>query len=217
MNTNVFIFRVGSIGDSIVALPAIRKIYRYYNKKLHLITNKPSRGVFPAWGVYSFTEYFEDKFEFSFSIKDIITLRRYVNSKKGKKILFYFADKSSFKRNFRNYFFFRLIGFDEIYGWKEAIGEYIERDNDGKLLEVEPEYIRLENIVDKYPKLGKSKNYEYDFFKYEQKFINECEQKFNYFLNEDFLVLGIGGKTKFQRWEIDNYIYILNKIEKTLK
>ena len=65
-NCSIFIFKVGSLGDSIVSLPAIRKINDYYGDELHFITNKPSEGVLSAWEVYKLTNYFKDCFEFEY-------------------------------------------------------------------------------------------------------------------------------------------------------
>lgn len=216
MSDSIFIFRIGSLGDSIVALPAIKKIHTYYNQQLHFITNKPDNGIFPAWELYKHTTYFEDVFEFEYDIQSIMRLRQYIAKIKGKKILYYFVDKSSFKRNFRNYLFFKLIGFDEIYGWKECIGKYILRDENAKLLEVESEYKRLENIVDKYISLNKNYEIKYDFLKFSSNFKENSKIKFN-FLSDKFIVLGIGGKTKIQRWDIENYISVLSNLDTTIK
>jgi ADP-heptose:LPS heptosyltransferase len=216
LKTHIFVFKVGSLGDSIVALPAIKNIFSYYNKKLQFITNKPDLGIFPAWQIYKHTSYFNSVYEFQFTLQSIIELKKYVHSFEGQKILFYFADESGLKRNLRNYIFFKLIGFNEVYGWKECTGEYIKRNTDNSLREVLPEYIRLQNIVEKYTGQKTEIFPEKNFINFSPDFINKINQKF-FFLTEPFFVLGIGGKNKIQRWDINRYIEVLNSYPKKLK
>ena len=208
---SVFIFRVGSLGDSIVALPAIKKLNNYYNDKFYLITNMPKNMIFPVWGCYKHTNYFKDYFEFEYSFKSFIKLRQFIRQKKGQKILYYFVDKSSFKRNFRNYLLFKILGFARIYGWKECIGDYIERDFNGKLETVQPEYERLGEIVDKCLEVEGTTNYSFDYIKFNDRSISSTLAKFS-FIENNFLVLGVGGKTNIQRWDVYNYVEVLSAL-----
>ena len=214
-NCSIFIFKVGSLGDSIVSLPAIRKINDYYGGELHFITNKPSEGVISAWEVYKLTNYFKDCFEFEYSLKSIIRLRKFIQKEKGKRVLFYFADISSFRRNFRNYLFFRILGITVIYGWKECTGDYIERDSSGRLIEVIPEYKRLVNIVDKY--LDKKNNHleNTNYITFDSAIVEKISLESS-FINNEFIVLGIGGKTDIQKWSIFNYVETLKYLSEEI-
>ncbi len=212
---HIFVFKVGSLGDSIVALPAIKNITNHYSQKLNFITNKPTEGIFPAWEIYKYTPFFNSVFEFDFTTNHIVELKQYVNSFKGEKILFYFADESGYKRNLRNYLFFKTIGFNKVFGWKECTGKYIKRDKKGKLLPVEPEYIRLQKIVEKYTgEKTQIKPEEGEFLLFPEK--EKIERKFS-FLTEKFFVLGIGGKNKIQRWDTQRYIDLLNQYPQNIK
>jgi heptosyltransferase III len=210
---NVFIFRVGSLGDSIVTLPAIKRINEHYKVKLHLITNKPSKGIFSSWEIFKLTDYFKNCFEFDYTIKSILNLRKYIQQEKKQKIIFYFADISNFRRNFRNYLFFKALGFSKVYGWRDCIGDYIRRDSNGQLLEVVPEYERLENIVDNYLDTRPKFNKYFNFIKFDKRFISNSHQKFN-FLDKAYFVIGVGGKAAIQHWNIDNYVQVLKNINK---
>jgi ADP-heptose:LPS heptosyltransferase len=219
MNNNkkhIFIFKVGSLGDTIVAFPAAKKIFTHYNKKIHFITNKPAPGIFPGWEIFKHSSFFDDAFEFDFTLKDILNLRKFVNSYKGEKILYYFVGESPLKRNLRNYLFFKLIGFDKVYGWKECIGKHIIRNADGNLKDLPPEHIRLQNIVEKYTGNTTKISTENNFLNFSNEFINNTTKKFS-FISEPFLVLGIGGKNKIQQWDINRYIEVLNNYPNNLK
>jgi ADP-heptose:LPS heptosyltransferase len=78
-------------------------------------------------------------------------------------------------------------------------------------MEVESEYVRLEKIVNKYLKLPLKNSYSYDFIKFDSSFQQYCLKTFG-FLDKPFITLGIGGKTKIQRWDIGNYIEVLDKV-----
>jgi ADP-heptose:LPS heptosyltransferase len=213
----IFVFRVGSLGDSIVALPAIKALNEHYGIQLYLVTNTPADGVLSTWEIYKHTNYFKDRFEFKYSLISFLKLRGFIKQIRAKKILYYFVDESSLKRNFRNYLFFRAVGFSKIYGWKECIGDYIVRGSNGVLTEVEPEYKRLENIVIKYLNIKKNSQYKYSFnyIKFNSQFIGNALDKFR-FIGEKYLILGLGGKTDIQKWYIDNYVEVLRDINKEI-
>jgi len=212
---SIFVFKVGSIGDSIVAIPALKKIKDQYKGEFHLITNKPSNGVLSSWEVFKLTGLFKDFFEFDYSLKSILKLRRFIKREKKHKVIFYFSDLSSFRRNFRNYLFFKAIGFSEVFGWKECVGSYIKRDSKGQLTEVEPEYKRLEGIVDKYIDKKYIFDVDYDFIKFNNLFIRDTLEKYK-FLDDAYFVIGLGGKSDIQRWNIDSYINVLKELNKDI-
>ncbi len=209
---HIFVFKVGSLGDSIVALPAIDDIYRHYRQKLHFITNKPAHGVFPAWQLYQHTPFFSDAFEFDFSLSGILQLKKYIARQKGEKVLFYFADESPLKRNVRNYLFFKFIGIDKVYGWKECSGTYIKRDNTGKLLPVEPEYIRLRKIVEKYTAQKIQPDISHNYLVFPKDFSDTTHLKFPFVAKSSFLAVGLGGKNKIQQWDVERYASVINRI-----
>jgi heptosyltransferase III len=212
----VFIFRVGSLGDSVVALPAIHEISQYYRAELYLISNAPNKEALSSWKVYRHTKYFKKKFEFKYSISSILRLRNFIKQAQGdEKILYYLVDESSLIRNFRNYLFFRIIGVSKIYGWKECVGNYIKKDSNGRLITVIPEYKRLVNIAYNY--LGKSNSHpkNVDYITFDSEIINKISLKYG-FINNQFIVLGIGGKTDIQKWSAANYIEVLKDFNKEI-
>ena len=214
MNHQIFVFRTGSLGDAVAALPAIRSIYNYSGEKINLITNKPGKGEVSSWEVYRHTKYFKDYFEFEKSLYNLFQLGRWIRSKRGKKILFYLVDRSSWKRNLRNFALFKLLGIDEVVGTRENTGEYIERDSKGNLKTVKSEYIRLDSIVKRYF-VSKGRDLQgedtFNFFEFSNDFIQSAYRRFP-FLRKEFIVLGIGGKNRIQRWAEDRYVSVLESI-----
>jgi ADP-heptose:LPS heptosyltransferase len=141
---NVLIFRIGSIGDTIVALPCFHLIARKFAKMRRvLVTNiSETEKAAPVESVLGDSGLIDDVIYFPSArrrLRDIWELRSKLSTMKFK-ILIYIADRSRID-TLRDALFFRTCGISEIFGAS------LNRENlprtDAASGEVEPEAERL--------------------------------------------------------------------------
>lgn len=148
----LYIYRDAGLGDSLVILPALKKIYEKYNKKIILITSKSLKPTakINTFDVLKHSDFIEKALYFDpddFFSK--ISLLKKIRKSHKNKILYYFAytDVPFFKSvpdTAVKMAFFKLCGFKKVIGWKEAINDrkrYITPDT------VENEYSRYLRIA----------------------------------------------------------------------
>jgi ADP-heptose:LPS heptosyltransferase len=208
---DVFIFRIGHLGDTLVALPAIRRLWEYYQKdNLILITNTNKKDYVTAGDVLKYTNYFKEVF--FYDAKDIKTLLKLIpklRGSKNEKILYYLIPSSPLKRVIRDYFFFKVLcGIDRIMGIRESIGKIIVRDKNGNLLPMDKESERLLKLVYKVLKLDyRTKKLPSPPVLFPPKEAYDKVKVFLRDLPEDtiLIALGHGSKMPAKRWPIERY------------
>lgn len=145
----VFVFRIGSLGDSLVSLPALHYIKKEHpEEKVILITNNHEKAHVNAWAILKYTNIFDDVIIYENNISSIIKLIKDIRNLKGYKRLYYLPPFRTTKQALRDWFvFFVLGGIDEIIGLKESVIEIAKKDYSGNLLTLEKEYVRLLKIA----------------------------------------------------------------------
>ncbi len=143
----VYVFRVGQLGDSLVAVPAVYELAkRYPQRKFTLITNKPARASFvAAWEVMRHTGLFDDVLDYDASNpRDMLGLAARLRFKPGRKVLCYLAAHRSFRQRLRDRLYYRgLCGFDRVVGLSASpIPE--RRHADGSLRRLPREWQHLQ-------------------------------------------------------------------------
>ena len=146
----ILVFRIGSLGDSLVSLPALHYIQqKHKNEKIILITNDPKNNHLSSWNVVKYANVFDDYIKYSGNkIRNIIELIISIRKIKEKKTLYYlppFRTRKQVKRD--RFLFHTLAGIETIVGLDEAVASLASQDSNGKLLILEKEYTRLLKVV----------------------------------------------------------------------
>jgi len=201
---SVYIFRVGNLGDSLVILPALSKIFNAYNKKMILITNNEKKYI-STWDVLKYTGFFSYYLMYDKkNLFSLISLVKKIRRDSKEKILFYMYPGRNIIHIIRDYIFFKICGFSKIYGIKESLRINTLRN----VNKYERESYRYLREISKY--LGQT----YNKNVVELPLLNipqDVEVKINDFLNKNklkdkiLIAIGFGGKTSAQKWGIDNY------------
>lgn len=147
---DVFVFRFGQLGDTLVALPALHRIAQLHpHDRLWLITDRPTRrSVVTAWDVVKHTGLFRGavfyaRDDWKELAKLVLRVRRSQNP-----LLYYLAPVRSAASQRRDRWFFRwLCGVREIAAMAPARA-LIPRGPDGRLLVLPRETSRLLATID---------------------------------------------------------------------
>jgi|LQYC01.1.fsa_nt_gi ADP-heptose:LPS heptosyltransferase len=206
---NVYIFRIGHLGDTLLSLPAISEIReRHKNEDLVLITNKPRKDYYiTAWDVLKHTDYFKDVLFYDLTnLKSLLKIVSQIR-KSRESILYYLPSVRTKWQASRDYIFFKLIcGANKIVGLKLSLDEEIKKDRLGNLIRVEKESDRLLKAVIKkdhpdsflklhFPLLHPAK----DVYGRAEELLKEIPQ------NSLLLAIGHGAKMPANKWPIERY------------
>ena len=148
-NETVFVFRIGNLGDTLVALPAIKKIKELHSKaNMVLISERPPEQHFVStWSVLEHTGLFHEAILYRKRLIEILSLLwRFRNSRKA--CLYYLAPHRPKKALERDRLFFeKLGGIRDIYGFDSVVAAEAIRDSNGDLSFQEKESIQLLRTV----------------------------------------------------------------------
>lgn len=149
--SNAFVFRIGHLGDTLVALPAIKRIHQLHDKLL-LITNRPAReGMVTAWDVLKHTGYISEVLFFDTTLRGRARLGFQLR-RAGAARLYYLSPPRSRIHILRDYLFFRTVGgVRELVGFDAEVPPLSPRDRQGRLLRLQRESNRLLRILDTGP------------------------------------------------------------------
>jgi heptosyltransferase-3 len=160
MKRTIAVFRIGQLGDTVVALPAISLIRKAYpSSQIVLITDQHAgRGFVSAWDLLRATECFSDVLFYDAAAS---TPRRLLNSallamklrRFRTGVLFYLAPFPRTQQQVRRdaLFFRNVCGISEIYGLHATNHLVRERDQNGLLAHIPSEVDRLLAIVSNAP------------------------------------------------------------------
>lgn len=209
----VFVYRIGSLGDSIVALPAIHLIKKLHpNEKIILLTSN-NQNYMNTWEVLKYANVFDNVIFYNKNFLSLIKFINNIRSINDNKILYYLAPFRNKNQIIRDKIIFKLAGINKIFGLDESSVQIAKRDKKGKLLKLEKEYDRLLKIVNK----------DYESFKIPLpllKIDQKINDKINFFIaknnlvNKKLIAIAPGTKMPCKKWDINNYLELMRKIEK---
>jgi ADP-heptose:LPS heptosyltransferase len=190
---SVLIFRVGNLGDTVVALPAFYSIsFKHNNKKIYLLTNDTNSAVsfLDKIGIFSQTLYLSKGFKF---ILDIFKL--YFHIKKNNiETIYNLATRFNIKSSIRDEFFFKFIcGIKNYYAVPSISYESknkIKYDYEGK---------RLLNVI----------GYTFDSTSYISKVL--CNDS-NIKISGKYIIICPFSNMQSKNWGEDNFIIIINHV-----
>jgi ADP-heptose:LPS heptosyltransferase len=147
---SVYVFRIGQLGDTLVALPAIYELAKKFpTGNFTLITNRPQRtSHVTAWEVLKHTGLFRDVLFYDASRPvSIAALAARIRARRGDKLLCYLSPQRQPRQLRRDRLFYRWIcGLDRVVGMDLA-EEPEWRNPDGSLRRFPLESDRLLEVV----------------------------------------------------------------------
>ena len=209
----IFIFRIGNLGDSIVSIPALLTIKnRHPNSKFTLITESyPNKKYVDSWSVLKHLGIFSRVRKYEKKILNIFSLILFLRSHR-KAFFYYLAPHRDLKVIKRDKFFFtRLCGIKNIIGFDNLVDPESYIDKFGNFPRQEKESNQLLRLINyssenkyilKRPYFKPSKK---DFEKV-KKIIKVDKNKFN------FLALGPGSNMISKKWPISRYAELIKRI-----
>jgi len=208
----VFVFRIGNLGDSLVALPAVQKIKKLNIKsKLVLITEQyPSEKVVNSWSIFSLTKIFDGVIFYEKKLGSIIRLIWLLRKKKNAR-LYYLAPDRGIKSLQRDKFFFKTIcGIKKSHGFSTVVEAESKRDSEGNLSRQEQEYFQLlKSVTDSIPIEIPDRPYIHpskeDFLKAKE-FMGNCDKV------PMSIALGPGSKMLAKQWPVERFSKFISRI-----
>lgn len=212
----ILIYRIGKLGDTLIAIPAIQAIRnKYPDHQLILLTerHKNKSHYISSWDVLGPTGWFDNViiYEVSSGIINKINI-----SYKLYKQLSYFnitctynlsPDRSPFQRKRDKVFFKNILGVPDYTDSKPFIPP--KKDQNGNLPKVEPEWARLLYLVQK-----ASLNIDYKL-PIPQGYKEEASAIMHHHgitHEQDFIALGPGSKMPAKRWPTEYYLELCHHI-----
>src|SRR5690349_14196661 len=112
----VLLFRTGSIGDNICAMPAIVSIRRHFkDAELHILTNAGGKNLVSLENLLS-AEYYDRIIDYSGTPRR--ALLRILKEGSYDLVIELPQDQASLMTELRNMLFFRLAGIRSGFGWE---------------------------------------------------------------------------------------------------
>lgn len=143
----IWVFRVGSLGDALVALPAVHRIRRDYpGARLVLLTNHGPQSVLSSWEILGNCGVFADHLTYRRgNLGDMVGLAWRLWLRRPAK-LFYLAPHRSPIQARRDRLFFRLVGgIKQVYGLGDDI---VRPEKEMSIGVAQKEAERLLQVVD---------------------------------------------------------------------
>ena len=216
----IYVFRIGSLGDSLVTLPALKSIKRQYpDDKITLITHVASKDCVSCWDVLKYAEVFTDVLFFELdNITSIVNIALAIRKTHTRNKLYYVQPFRARSQVMKDYFLWKILAnFDEIIGLSQSRYPKLREEN-GKLLVLESEYDRLLKIVS--PIKGKKENN----IKCEDKLPLLQPQKENYQVIKEMLppdsksktmvAISFGSNMASKQWPIDRFHKLISELNK---
>lgn len=150
----ILIFRTGQLGDTLVAMPAIRSIRKKYPRhRLILLTDRHSSnsGYVSSWDLFGPTGWFDDVLFYTPStgaldtFKNMSSLARKLRKLSPEYIFDLSPDRTEWQRRRDRFFFQHMAGISH-HRRREAF-RLPERKRGCELPRLEPEWLRLLSVV----------------------------------------------------------------------
>jgi ADP-heptose:LPS heptosyltransferase len=144
-SNNILIYRLGSLGDTVIALPCFHLIRQFYpGSKIIILTNQPVSGkAAPAMAILENSGLCDEAISYPVETRnpyDLLTVWQMIREKRPR-ILFNLAAGRGFLKSVRDQLFFRACGIQNIVGTPWHRRDFLcQPVNDG---EMEPESQRL--------------------------------------------------------------------------
>lgn len=197
----ILIFRNGSMGDTICALPAIFSIHdNFRESSIDILSNAGGSERISISNVIN-NPYIRKSIDYR-ELSGYRLLKLLRREKYDLIVELPQAD-APFLSQLRNMFFFRLVGIPRGFGWKISV-TYLFPKVQETLIHFDREPIRLLKILREYG-LKCSERYEWNFTKEEFNTVGSVISEYKLDGTKCFIVLSIGGKYHRNWWPLERY------------
>lgn len=213
MRETIVIYRLGSLGDTIVALPCFNAIReKYPTARKVLLTNRPvSSKAAPIEAVLgSGTGFFDDVIAYPVELrspKALLRLWRQLRSLQSTTVI-YLTPPRGMLRVLRDWLFFRLAGFNQVLGMPLRAEHANCRVRNGMQ---EAEASRLARCLANVKKIDLESRDAWDL-RLEDREIVAGDLVLGPLVSEKFIVVNTGGKAAEKDWGLDNWRALLTRL-----
>jgi heptosyltransferase III len=207
----IFVFRIGNLGDSLVALPSVRKIQQLNpDAKIVLITEQAPNSYVSTWSVFKLTGVFHDVVFYKKELLDIIRVIGSIRKEKNPS-LYYLAPHRSIEAVRRDKFFFeKICGIKEIKGFDFLVEPEAIKNSAGKMMRQEKESLQLlksinDGVTSELPPRPYIQPSKKDFAKVYSLVPNFSNSVFR-------IALTPGSKMLSKKWPIQRYSDFVNRV-----
>lgn len=217
-NNNILIYRLGSLGDTVIALPVFHKILENYPDvdKITLLTNKPvASKAAPLEAVLSKGLFFSEILSYPVGTRNPILLGQLIREIKKREIdtVINISALRSENASKRDKAFFKLAGIKEFIGF--------DNHTDDFKLKIDPQTGFCEweaaRLVRKIAALG-SFNFNEDKYWDLKLTIDEIKNAERLLsalpANKPFIAISVGTKQPINDWGIDNWVELISRLSK---
>ncbi|MEY4580894.1 MAG: hypothetical protein RL701_5597 [Pseudomonadota bacterium] len=213
---DVFVFRIGQLGDTLVALPAIHRIADLHpGANLWLITNKPAhKSVVSAWDVLEHTDLFQDVL--FYGSREPIELARLAWRMRRAEdgIVYYLSPPRSLLRLWRDRLFLRFVCGVPRIAAMPAASSVTPRDAQGQLRVLPRESERLLESVTSVDPSADTPRPKLPFLQPPRAASYKARELLGAFADRPLIALGPGSKMPAKRWFLSRYIEVCRRITK---
>jgi ADP-heptose:LPS heptosyltransferase len=205
---NILIFRTGSIGDNVVALPAISAIRDYFpNAKISILTSTGKNNYISFENIASPLLYDN---VINYSGNTLFSVRNEIINKYDLVIeLPQFLH--SIKTSIRNMIFFRFFcKIKSGFGWQVSNVNLFKNTQEENIL-YKNEVSVLSLIISKYLKIDFKRTYKFNITNSDKLKVEDLMDNLLSKSGHGFNVLIIGANYQRNRWPLENFIQIANK------
>lgn len=217
-NKNILIYRLGSLGDTVIALPIFHKILENYPviDNITLLTNKPvASKAAPLEAVLGSGLFFNEVLSYPVGTRNPLVLAKLIATIRKKKIhtVINITALRSPEADKRDKLFFKAAGVKELIGFDNALEDYKVRI-DPETGFFEWETARLAR------KIGSLGTYDFNQEKYwdlklTSAEISKADQLLGSIVPKNaFIAMNVGTKMEIKDWGIDNWVVLVRSLSR---
>ncbi len=211
--TPIYVFSVGHLGDSLVALPAVHGIREAFpDSEMILVSDKvPGEQYLMSWEVFRLSGVFSRALHYTAMNRSLFSSLYELSGtvfkmrRSGSGPLFYLiSDGAQSSMVGRHKFFFETLCGTRMVGTSNALRPFFEKGPDGRLLPQQPRYRRLFDMVQSNIEqtLGFKSNSLIHPDASAQSFAEHLMQSQS---DRDFVAFGSWSKMPCKRWPMDRF------------
>lgn len=219
MLKSILVYRLGSLGDSIIALPAFHAIRRAFpHARITLLTNKPvASKAAPVEAVLGKGYFFNEVLDYPVGTRNPLVLLSLVFKLRGLRLdgVFNLAEFRSCRATLRDRTFFRLSGAKHFFGFDLGVEDRLALPN-SMTGEVEWEAARIARRVEPIARADLAQPEFWDLRLADQE-ISEARKLLSPLASRDkILAFSTGTKVQAKHWGVENWIELSSRLSKRL-
>lgn len=209
--TPIYVFSVGHLGDSLVALPAVHGIREAFpDSEMILVSDKvPGEQYLMSWEVFRLSGVFSRALHYTAMNRSLFSSLYELSGtvfkmrRSGSGPLFYLiSDGAQSSMVGRHKFFFETLCGTRMVGTSNALRPFFEKGPDGRLLPQQPRYRRLFDMVQS--NIEQTLSFKSDSLIHpDASAQNFAEHLMQSKADKDFVAFGAWSKMPCKRWPLD--------------